>query len=437
MGDRGYRIYLVVLLTGVVLGPAVWTALVALDTPGALALLGAPSTWTLALGGVAVVALAALLMGRARGPVVLSPFRTHVVANGPWPRRRSLRGTFWTAAALPVGAGALLATLPVVALARRGEIGGWVVLGVPALGALAGLLVAGCWLAGQVMAGAGWRAAVTGPSVPRLLDALSGPVLLEQARRWQAATTALGAGEASAAVATYRPVPGRPRPGRALRTRSTGMPLLFLTRDLVAALRLPGRLLAGSLAIVLGVVVAGTTTLLPGGLWWLAIALGSGLGYLGLGVLSDGVRHAVEAGAAPVLYGVGDLQLIGLHALLPIAAACLLGACGLLLSTVLGGAWWSAGLGLGALVLAVAVRIYDAAKPPMPVILQTPLPTAAGDASGVVVALWQVDALLIATLVPVLVGGLIIAHGPGPAALLPMAVVLVLVAARRRLEAPD
>ncbi|QFG69385.1 hypothetical protein [Ornithinimicrobium pratense] len=435
MGDRAYRIYLGVLLTGVVLGPAVWTALVALDTPGVLALLGAPAARTLALVSVPVAALAALLIGRTRGPVVLSPFRTHLVAHGPCPRRRSLRRTFWAAAALPVGAFSLLAILPVAALARTGEMAGWAVLGVPVLGALAGVLVAVCWLAGQVLAGSGWPARVTVPSVPRLLDALSGPELLEQARRWQAATMALGAGEASAAVATYRPVPPRPRPGQALRARSASMPILFLTRDLIAALRMPGRLLTGTVAIVLGVVVAGTTTLLPGGLWWLAIALGSGLGYLGLGVLTDGIRHAVEAGAAPVLYGVGDLQLVGLHALLPLAAACVLGAVGLLLSTLLGGAAWSSGLGLGALVLAVAVRIYDAAKPPMPVIVHTPVPTAAGDASGLVVALWQVDALLIATLIPVLVGGLVIAHGAGSAGLLLVATALVLAAARRRLAA--
>ena len=137
--------------------------------------------------------------------------------------------------------------------------------------------------------------------------------------------------------------------------------------------------------------------------------------------------------AAPVLYGVGDLQLIGLHALLPLAVVCVLGAFGLLLSTLFGGAFWSSGLGLGALVLAVTVRIYDAAKPPMPVILHTPVPTAAGDASGLVIVLWQVDALLIATLTPVLVGGLVLAYGPGLAAVLPVAVVLVLAGARRRL----
>lgn len=434
MGDRVYRVYVAVLLTGVALGPVVWTALVVLDAPGVLTALGTPAFWLLALAALAVTAFAALLAGRARGPVVLSPFRTHLLAQGPSPRRRSLRGRFWLSAALPVGVSIVLATLPVVALVRQGETAGWLVPGLPVLGALTGVLVAVCWLAGQVSAGAGWRASVTGPSVPAMLDALSGQVLLGQAYRWQAATTALGAGEASAAVATYRALPSRPRPGRALPTRSA-LPLLFLTRDLVGALRTPGRLLVGSVAIFLAVVVAGATTLLPGGLWWLAVGVGSGLGYLGLGVLTDGVRHAVEAGAAPVLYGVGDLQLVGLHALLPLAAAGVLGACGLVLSALLGGAPWSAGLGAAVLLLAVAVRIYDAAKPPMPLILQTPMPTAAGDASGVVVALWQVDALLIATVTPVLVGGLVVAHGAGAVVLLPVAAALVLAMAHRRLVA--
>lgn len=433
MGDRLYRVYLVALLTAVVLGPAGWTALVTLDTPTALSLLRSSEAPTLALLAVALAALSAFVLGRTRGPVILSPFRMHLVAGGPRPRRLGLRRPFWTAAALPISAFTLLATLPVVALVRAGDLTGGLVLGVPALGALSGLLVATCWLAGQVSAGPGLRVLSTGLLVPRLLDALSGPVLLRQARRWQTATTALGAGEASAAVAAYRPVPQHPRPAGAVRGTSRSMPLLFLTRDLVAALRLHGRLAAGAGAIVLAVVVAGMTTLLPGGLWWLAIGLGSGLGYLGLGVLTDGVRHAVEAGAAPALYGVGDLSLVGLHALLPLVAACVLGGLGLLLSILLGGAQWSSALGIAALGLAVAVRIYDAAKPPMPAMLHTPVPTAAGDVSGLVVGLWQVDALLIATLTPVLVAGLVLAHGAGAAVLVVVAPALVLVAARRRL----
>lgn len=213
------------------------------------------------------------------------------------------------------------------------------------------------------------------------------------------------------------------------------MPTLFLIRDLVAALRLPGRFALGTAAMVLAVVVAGATVLLPAGLWWLAIGLGSGLGYLGLGVFSDGIRHAVEAGAAPVLYGVGDLQLIGLHALLPTLAAVLLGGLGLLLSVLVGGSLWSSLLAAGALLVGVAVRIYDAGKPPMPLLLLQPVPTPAGDASGIAIALWQVDALLIATVTPVAVGAAVLAMGPGAALLLIPTLGLVLLATRRRLDA--
>lgn len=52
--------------------------------------------------------------------MVLSPFRNHLLAQGPSPRRRSLRGRFWLSAALPVGVSTILATLPVLALVRQG-----------------------------------------------------------------------------------------------------------------------------------------------------------------------------------------------------------------------------------------------------------------------------------------------------------------------------
>lgn len=433
MAGRLYATYLAVLLTGVVLGPVVWAALVLLETPTMLGVLRSPRAPSLALLVLVLAMLVALILGRARGPVVLGPFRTHLLAGGPRPRRRALRRPFWKAAALPISVLAVLATVPVLALARAGDLAPWAVTAAPVVGALAGLLVAVCWLLGQASVGAGRRGLVVSLRVPRLLDALSGPVLLDQARRWQSATTALGAGEASAAVSAYRPVPRAAAPGDAIRSRSRSLPLIFLTRDLLAALRLPGRLTLGAVSVVLAVLVAGTTTVLPSGLWWLAIGLGSGLGYLGTGVLTDGVRHAVEAGAAPVLYGVGDLTLVGLHSLLPLLAAVGLGCAGLLGSVLLGGAVWSSVLGAGALVLAVAVRVYDAARPPMPLILLTPAPTAAGDVSGLAVALWQVDALLVVTLVPVAVGALVLAQGPGAGLVIVPAVALVLLAARRRL----
>lgn len=435
MSDRLYCGYLVVLLSAVMLGPVLWSGLLVLEQPPVLSALQTPAAPALALVAAALLALVALAAGRVRGPVVLTPFRTSLVAGGPRPRRASLRSPYWRATAIPVAALGTVAALPVLALARSGFLPYWAVPAAVLGGALLGLVVSVCWLVGQVAAGSGWRS-LPRPTVSRLLDALSGPVLLAQAHRWQAATTALGAGEASAAVATYRPLPEQARPTGAIRAARGGMPMLFLTRDLVAVLRLPGRCALGVTAMVLGVVVAGTTVVLPAALWWVAIGLGSGFGYLGLGVLSDGVRHAVEAGAAPVLYGVGDLQLVALHSLLPTLGAILLGGLGLFLSLILGGSLWSSALGGGALLLGVAVRVYDAAKPPMPLSLLHPVPTPAGDASGIAVALWQVDALLIATLTPVALGAAVLTLGPWAALLLVPVLGLVLAGARRRLASP-
>ncbi len=49
------------------------------------------------------------------------------------------------------------------------------------------------------------------------------------------------------------------------------------------------------------------------------------------------------------------------------------------------------------LLLAVAVRAYDSAKGPLPLLLLTPVPSPLGDLSSVTVSIWEADALIITT----------------------------------------
>jgi hypothetical protein len=75
---------------------------------------------------------------------------------------------------------------------------------------------------------------------------------------------------------------------------------------------------------------------------------------------------------------------------------------------------------LSALLL-VLVRVYDSAKGPLPLVLMAPVPTPAGDASALVIAAWQADAVILACVV---VGATAWAVGEGLGGGIVMAVAL-------------
>ncbi|MBD5382296.1 MAG: hypothetical protein HDR73_10675, partial [Clavibacter sp.] len=126
-----------------------------------------------------------------------------------------------------------------------------------------------------------------------------------------------------------------------------------------------------------------------------------------------------DVASAPPLYGIPTGRLLLLHATLPAAAgvACALVGAGI---AVAGGA------GAAALVVApavtlllVVVRALDAAKGPLPLEVMAPVITPAGDASALVIAAWQADALLLA-------GGSVLAVVSAAATVGPVAAALVL-----------
>ncbi|MEP7763481.1 hypothetical protein [Sanguibacter sp. 25GB23B1] len=447
-GDVAYVVYATVLVLAIVVAPLVRGLVIGLSGPEVLGVLTAPS----AARGVGVVVglllAACVLLGQVRGPALTSPFFTVAVAGTDLPRSVTLRRPFCTATALLVTSSALVAA--VLAWVLHDATGlpsssaGALVLGASAVG----LLAAVAWLLGQRLsparasglagilavvtglhavvptigilvptgwAGALWPVESSIPSwaetaalpalvaaallavaaVPRLLDALGGVELLAQARRWETAGTSASAGDLSGALGQFRPPPRTGRAWWAVRGRSSvGR---FVVRDLVGALRTPARAAGGALVLVLAGTLLATGLEGPELLGPVVAAVGAVVGYLALGVVADGFRHAAEAASAPTLYRYGTGSLFALHGLLPTACALLLTGAG---TAVVAGPDLAIGSAVAALAcFLVLVRARDSAKGPLPPQLLTPVSTPAGDASGVAIVVWQADALIVSALV--------------------------------------
>lgn len=441
-GDRLYTVYAIVLVAAILGVPAVRALVVFLAAPPTMSALMAPAASRIiaVVCGASLVLLAGL--GRTRGPVVLAPFFVTLLAGRHVKRSRALARPFRitavaltsglvTAAALmsgvfvwtgsmpwhtaiwfPIAAGCFGVIASVVWLigARVPTGRGWILpvalafgtLATAVLPALAILFTWGWVAATWPNAGAApWAPALLGLgaiaacwSVPRLLDHLRGADLLEHAQRWQSARIAASAGDVAWALGTFRPLPSVGRRWNAV--AGTNLHARFLIRDLTGALRTPFRFLIGVTFLMLaGTLVALTSKVSPA-LTWLPPLLGSGLGYLALGTVSDGFRHVAQATSAPNLYGYSTLRLYLLHATLPLAltlSAAVVG-CGV---PVLFGAQISSGW-TAAVVLPtlVCVRAYDSAKGQLPLALMAPVPTPVGDANILNILAWQADALLIA-----------------------------------------
>ena len=456
--DVAYAVYTGVMVAAIVVVPIVRAVVLYLAEPAASAVLvdvGPTVSGTVfALASAAFVAL-----GAVRGPALLSPFLIFAVAGGGHPRRRTLlrpvvRGVLTLAV---VGAG--LALLFGLVVAGMGDATVGAALVFAGAGALVGLVWAGCWLLGQrvtaavrawivvgvlatgavwvavpwsagvlpwgwfaslfpaegfgadaargwaALGGLGVLAAAALAVTPMLLDGLRGPALLSQAQRWQTAGTLAFTGDLAMAMGEFRAVPRRGR--RLSAIGGGGLALMFARRDLVGSLRTPARFAlacAGCLGFGLLITVAvGASG--PG--VWIAACAAAIVGFLALGVWSDGFRHVAEVAAAPPLYGVSTLRLLVLHAVLPVVGGVVFSAVGVGVGGVV---WGDGGVDVGlvgpalvaavlCVLLLVLVRVYDSAKGPLPMTLLAPGPTPAGDASALVVAAWQADAVILAGVV--------------------------------------
>ena len=485
--DLAYAVYsgvLAVLILGI---PVLRAIVLELAEPAAAAALRehGPTAATVA-SGLAATALA--LAGGARGPVLLPPFLTVALAGSALPRAAVLRRPSARAALGCAALGGMTALLPGLALLVAGDADPRPVAAWTAGGALVGVIAAGCWLAGQRLRPGGravlgaallgstaaallvpapavpWAAfaalfpgADAGPgaplpscaaaglaalavlavvvvaATPAVLDGLRGPELLAQAQRLQATTTLAATGDLAMAAGGFRPVP---RIGRGWGAVGGGSgAALIAGRDLVGSLRTPVRAAWACLGVAAsGALVAAALDGAGAGSW--VPAVGAALvGFLALGVWSDGFRHVVDVASAPPLYGIPTGRLLLLHAALPgvAGASCALVGAGI---AVAGGA------GPVALVVApvaalllVVVRASDAAKGPLPLQVMAPVPTPVGDASSLVVAAWQADALLVAGGSVLAVVTAVGAAGPACAAVaLPLGAAVAL-RTRRRIAA--
>ncbi|MFS4505530.1 hypothetical protein ACMA46_04765 [Clavibacter sp. Sh2141] len=489
--DLAYAVYAGVLTVLIVGVPLLRAVVLQLAEPSeAAALVEHGPTAAAVVAGLAATAL--VLAGGARGPALLPPFLTSALVGSDLPRAAVLARP---AARAVLGCAALagiVALLPGLALLVAGAADPGPVVAWTAGGTLVGVILAGCWLAGQRLTPGGragaaavllgstavavlapvpvvpvvpvvpWAAlgsllpggdeaggsaaglgvlaafaAVALAVAPALLGGLRGAELLAQAQRWQTATTLATTGDLAMATGGFRPVP---RIGRGWRAVGGGSPAaLVLRRDLVGALRTPVRVISACLGIaaagaLVAVALDGTGAALG------MPAVGAALvGFLALGVGADGFRHVVEVSSAPPLYGIPTGRLLLLHAALPATAG---GACALAGAGIAVAAGAGAGAGAVALVVApavvlllVVVRAFDAAKGPLPLEVVAPVPTPAGDASALVVAAWQADALILAGGSVLAVVSAVAAVGPVGAALVVPIGLGVAFRTRRRIAA--
>jgi hypothetical protein len=442
--DLGYTVYVVGFVALVAVIPVVRILFLALTTPPLLNSLSAPDALavTAAVSGAALSASA--VFGAIRGPAHYAPFLAFVLMESDLPRHRVLRrpfaiSTLWVAVAL-----ALVGAIPGVALVLANEVG--LVHCVPLIagGAAFGVFIGVVWAWGQRLGRASawalsaaigvavlvtiavpWLSVATpwgwlgmlypSPDATRvwplaalfvlggvalmtvrpILGGIAAADLVDQSRRWEAASSAAISGDPSLALSTFRPLPSVGRAWSAIALRAP-LPPVFWLRDLVGACRTPVRFAFSIVGLIAGGALV-TAALSWDAAGWLAGAAGALLSFVSLGGLTDGLRHAAEAHGAPQLYGMTPDSLVRHHSLFPLSSALLAMLAGGGILVFFGGT--AIGLLVSVTLAAVVflVRLFDSAKGPLSPALLTPIPTPFGDLSGTVVLAWEADAALLVT----------------------------------------
>lgn len=433
---------LVALIAVVPVARAVWVSTTSTEGTAVLASPAAPAVTVLL---VATLWACALLLGRDRGPALMSPFLTYTFATSDLPQSATFRSSVVRAGALVTVLMTLASGLISGSLVSAGLVEPLSAMAFISAGVLVGMIATVAWLAGQAFPRAavplalgvlalgattasvpaiqpftpwGWVglmypglgsldllgtliALTIGlvAAVPALMNRLVLANLMAQAVRWDSAATNATAMDFGAAVAIYQQPPHLGRRLRAVRPagrRAT----VFLVRDAIGAIRTPGRLIVGLLALfVAGALItfafAPTT---PG--WALGAAAGLVL-FAGLGPLTDGVRHAAQVAADIPLYGFSDERLLSYQALFPLAVTIIVLLVTVIVCSLLIGS--SAimpivsSLVLGA--LALIARVSNVLKGPMPPTLLTPITTPMGDLGAAARLMWAFDGVLFAVLI--------------------------------------
>ncbi len=165
--------------------------------------------------------------------------------------------------------------------------------------------------------------------------------------------------------------------------------------------------------------------------WFPAIA-GPLLGYLALGVWCDGYRNVIETAGHVTLYGVNRLTLLLFHTTLPLACVLVLAGSGIAVGVSIGAPLLAVPTVIVSHVFLIMVRLFDCAKGPMPISLLAPVSTPFGDLSGLTIAYWQADALVISVVITATIAMSTQASGaPWLLAFFPAALVIVWMTRRR------
>ncbi|MHA3684525.1 hypothetical protein ACXR2W_09745 [Leucobacter sp. HY1908] len=246
--------------------------------------------------------------------------------------------------------------------------------------------------------GTGALAAASIVMAPALLGRLTQMQLSTQAAQWERATAFSFSLDFDSAAALYEP---KPRLGRDIRfiTPSRRLWATFLLRDLVGQARTPGRLLGG----ITGTAASGvlmTLSLLPGTPSALLAGAAGIVIYGAAGPLAKGLQHAASVAGDYPLYGVSDRRLLLLHTLFPLVALLTTLITFATVTACINGVPLAVALpGVSTIgVLALALRLSNALKGPLPPSLLTPVNTPVGDFSIVMQIGWAISEPLIAIL---------------------------------------
>ncbi|SJN37940.1 hypothetical protein FM104_09860 [Microbacterium esteraromaticum] len=466
-GERVYVIYLALMVALVAVAPVARAIWVSMTSPEVVAALTSATARQVAMFAVAALWAGALFAGRDRGPALRPPFLIHAFVTSDVRRSRVFRGPLLRSAGVVVATATVIGGLIAVSLASHGLVAPLHATVFIIASALIGIITAMLWLAGQALprtatflalgvlalgtvtasvptlvpftpwgwfgllySGDGSLQALAGlwaltlalcAAAPTLLNRLRFAELSAQSLRWQSAMTHATGMDFASATTVYQLRPGIGRRIRAVRSAGR-LPLTFLVRDAVGAVRTPGRLLTGILTLAAaGVLIAvASAPLAPG---WMLGTLAGIIAFAGMGPLTDGIRHATSVASDFALYGIGDERLLANHALFPIAVAAVVlvgaaGACAVIMGiSVLAPLVSSFAVGM----LAIAARIATALKGALPVALLTPMPTPMGDLGAAVRLAWALDGLLFAALAgvaavvvfesPLLLAGVAVAVG--------------------------
>lgn len=267
------------------------------------------------IGVVGGVAALAWLGGRIRGPIAPDLSYLDLVVASPLDRLLTLR-TWWRLALFgSVVIGALLGLVLTGAMAFLGLAGLGVVAIGAAAGAVAGVVVAWAWLLGQAGARGAGRTAYPGRVLAggHPLRRLTVPSLHDQAvtSRTMGGAVLMGDLRAARLAVGSRPVRGRGlrlRPGRAFQ--------VIVRRDLIGLRRNPIRMVAATLALILGSMMLCLRVGSAAAPLWTSL-LGGIVASAGLLGAAEGLRLQGDNVGTPPLLGIPPRHEAIAHLTLP------------------------------------------------------------------------------------------------------------------------